>query len=177
MIDRSRLAMAGGIAVGIALLAGDRLAKRRKELIILSQPMPTPAADVVDLIKQVELEPQFIPVISSVTVHDRTDCDVHYTVSAASRLPAVRYRKWWNEALPAVYWESEQELMGFHHAGSIYFTEQNGKSTAHLISEHWITAPVIGRIAAPFAVPVFRSEFEAWLKNLAEELGRRKKSG
>jgi hypothetical protein len=148
--------------------------KRNKELIILSQPMPVPAADVVELVKQVELEPGFIPMIAEVTVHNRTDCDVHYTVRTAMQIPAVRYRKWWNEALPAVYWESENGTMGFHNVGSIYFTEEAGKSVAHLISEHWVTAPIIGRIAAPCASLVLRSEFESWLKNLSEELGRRK---
>jgi len=177
MDEKSRLILFGGVAAGVALLLADRLIERNRELIALSQPMPAPASDVFELLKQVELESEMIPAIESVTVHDRTDCDVHYTVRAASPIGAVRYRKWWDSSLPAVYWESERGSLGFHHVGSIHFTEQDGKSVAHLVSEHWMTAPVIGRLASPVAGLYLRPEFEIWLKNISEELGRRKKSG
>lgn len=171
MNSKSCLATAIGVTGGIALLLVDSLSKRGRQVIRIDQEMPAPASDVIDLIKQVEREPEMIPTISSVTVHERTPSEVIYTVRAMPPLPAsVRYRKWWDDAAPAVYWESQRGTAGFHHRGEIHFTEHDGKSVAHLWSEHWITTPFVGRLATPAASPLLKNELAAWLKNLADEL-------
>lgn len=173
MDKKKGLAVAGAVAAGGLILA-DVLLKRRKEVILIDREMPAPPEQVIDLIMQVERESEFIPIVSSVRVYDRGADDVGYLVKAAYPMPAsVRYRKWRIRNPPAVYWESEQGTFGFHNNGEIAFTEENGRVMAHLKSEHWVTAPVIGRLSAPAVAPILQTELEAWLDNLARELGRR----
>ncbi|MBI2844895.1 MAG: hypothetical protein HYX78_15995 [Armatimonadetes bacterium] len=173
MNKRSQIAAAGALAAGAGLVLLDVLSKPRKEVLFLDREMPVPASHVLDLIKQVEREQELIPIISSVTVHSRTECDVHYTVRAFPPFPAsVRYRKWWDESGPAVYWESECGTLGFHHIGQIRFTQEKGRSVAHLRSEHWITMPIFGRLTAPAISQVMRCELDTWLERLAGELKR-----
>ena len=174
MGKRSRVIAAGGIAVGAALLLVDRFARRRKQVVTLNQEMAAPASAVIDLIKQVEREKEFIPLVSSVRVLERTNSEVRYIVRLRPPLPgAVRYGKWWIENPPAVYWRSEGGTMGFQHRGEIHFTERGGSCTIHLRSEHWMTAPLAGRLAGPAVTPIIRAQLEAWLKHLADELLRK----
>lgn len=174
MDKKSRVAAALGIVGGAALLTADLLSKRGRQVVRINQEMPAAAPEVIDLIKQVEREPELIPIISSVSVQSRSDSDVIYTVRASPPLPAsVRYRKWWDDAVPSIHWESLCGTLGFHHQGQIQFTAANGRSIAHLRSEHWVTAPAIGRVVTPISAPVIRTELAAWLRNIAEELARR----
>lgn len=172
MNTRSYLATAGGAAAG-ALLIVDLLAPRKRQIVTLEVNMPAPAKDVISLIKQVEREPEFIPLISSVTVHERGDMEARYTVNTSAGLPgSVRYRKWWDEAEPGVWWRSERGAFGFHNEGCIRFEDSDDGCRAILRSEHWITMPFIGRAAARAAVPIIASAMEVWLRRLADELER-----
>jgi len=173
MDKRSKVLAGIGVAVGAVTLAVDRFAKRRRCLVTVSQQMPASASAVLDLMKQVEREPEFIPIVSSVRVLERTGTHVRYTLRAARPLPgAVRYGKWWDESPPAVHWRSERGTMGFQHRGEVRFTEVDGGCVAHLWSEHWFMAPLAGRLAAPAAAPIVRAQLAAWLANLAAELAK-----
>jgi hypothetical protein len=174
MDTKSRLALAAGAATCLALVIMDRVAGRKKQLLVIEQDMPSPAARVLDAVKQVEREPEMIPIVSSVEILSKTDAEVNYTVRTKGCCPAtVRYRKWWDESIPAVYWRSVEGTAGFHHEGSIHFTEKDGKSVAYLMSWHWVTAPLVGRLTTPMLKSVIKAELEAWLRNIADELTKR----
>jgi hypothetical protein len=171
MRKQTVIVLATGALAGAGLVLLDSLAGRKKHVITIEQEMPVPARKVIDLIKQVEREPESIPIISSVTLHSRTELSARYTVRVASMMPAcVNYRKWWDYEAAAVYWTSQSGTLGFHNNGEIIFTEKNGGSVARLTSEHWLTAPVVGRISSVAATPIIKVSLENWLKYLAEEL-------
>ncbi len=168
---KSRWVLAGGIAAGLSLIVFDRLAEHEHKVIMLSQEMPVPSLQVFELIKQVENEPDLIDFITSVEILEQAENCVRYTVKTVGAFPAVvTYKKWWDDELPAVYWESEKGTAGFHHKGSIHLLDCNDHSEAYLRSEHWITAPVIGRIAGPMITPVIESQLSLWLKNITAKV-------
>lgn len=171
MRKQTGIVLATGALAGAGVVLLDSLAGRKKHVINIEQEMPVPARQVIVLIKQVEREPEFIPIISSVTLHSWTELSARYTVRVASLMPAfVNYRKWWDYEAPAVYWTSQSGTLGFHNNGEILFTDKNGRSVANLRSEHWLTTPVVGRISSAVATPIIKVSLENWLKHLAEEL-------
>jgi len=167
---RARFMLAGGLATGIALAIADSYADRKRYSIKLDKEMPASASEVVEIIKQVENEKDLIPIIADVIVHEASEDCVSYSVRTETGIPAsARYKKCWDDT-PAVYWWSESGTAGFHHAGEITFTEENGRTIAHLRSEHWLTAPIIGRAIGPAILPAIRSELQSWLDNIAKKL-------
>lgn len=177
MEKRSTLPFAAGVAAGVVLLMLDAVTARRKEIITIDQDMPVPPERVADLIMEVERETAMIPIINSVTVHSRTESEVVYSVRAVDPLPVtVRYRKWREKEPTSVRWETQSGTFGFREDGEITFTEYDGRCVAHLKSEHWVTTPIAGRIAAPAATGILRAELEVWLKHLSEELKREEES-
>ena len=116
-----------------------------------------------------------VPFISSVTVHERSKSSVRYTVQAAAGVPAaVHYFKMWDYDEPAVYWCSERGTLGFHHNGVIRFVEKNGQCEAQLSSEHWLTAPLIGRLTGSVLKAAMETALEIWFRRISSLLEEEK---
>lgn len=173
MDTRSRLLLAAGAATCLALVVMDRVVGKKKKLLIVEQDMPVPAEAVIEAVKQVENEAQLVPRVSAVDVNQRNDEQVIYTLHGGCCCASVRNRKWWDESIPAVYWETLNAPAGFHEEGSIHFAEKDGSSSVYLTSWHWVTTPIIGRITTLLISPILKGEFRAWLKNLSDSLTKR----
>ncbi len=171
MERKSGLSLAAGIATGAVLLALDALAERKKEIVELEQYMPASPEWVIDLIMQVEREPEFIPIISGVKILGREPKEVTYEVQAARLLPlSVRYRKWREGSPPVVRWTTVRGAFGFREDGEITFKVQGRGCVARLRSEHLVDAPIAGRFAGPAATGVIRPQLREWLRRLSETL-------
>jgi len=164
-MDRSKLIAGLGLGAAVGLLAV--LARRRTDRLELFRTLPAPPQDVVELVAQVEREPELIPGVVAVRVLERTDDCVRYRVQLAGGA-WVRYSKTWDG--DRIAWSSEAGTLGVDQTGILQLTPVPGGTDVHLTVETSFDAPGIGRLAAAGSHPFASYALSAWLDNLARAL-------
>jgi ribosome-associated toxin RatA of RatAB toxin-antitoxin module len=165
-ITGSALALA---SIGFAAVR----ASRHPVVVKVAQDFHVPAERVIDLIKQVDREPEFIPMVSRVDVLEQEQDHVTYQVHL--NLPApmqVLYTKWWDYNEKLVAWKSHSGSLDVFHKGEIKFEDTDRGCRAYLVSEHKFSAPGGGVMTQASKYPM-QWAMKTWMERLAKLLNKK----
>jgi hypothetical protein len=123
---------------------------------------------LLDLVSQVEREPEFVPTVTSVEVEKREGDTVQYRVE--TRIAGVpgwaRFRKRVSVAEGSAEWETLDGAYGFRQAGLLVCERENQRTVTTVQTETACSIPVIGPVLAHFSTPFLTPIFLNWIKNL-----------
>jgi ribosome-associated toxin RatA of RatAB toxin-antitoxin module len=127
-----------------------------------------PPAEIIDLISQVEREPELIPLVRSVEVMERRGDQVKYIAEFGLGFNVIQasYRKSWNVKKQKVNWQSESASHHLKHSGQIEFRTVDGVTYAHLITEYSFGIPVAGPLIAMLSEWAVVGALSTWLHRL-----------
>lgn len=164
-----RTAALGAIGLGLAAISEWMRRNGNADRVEQRHTMPAAPDAVINLVRQVWREPEFIPGVVRVDVLDTAPDSVRYRVHFAGGAFAVYCKTWQGDRIA---WNSEDGTLGLVQTGMMRLTPENGVTHVHLTVQTAFDAPVVGTVAAAgshlYAAPAFR----AWLVNLGRELAR-----
>jgi hypothetical protein len=129
--------------------------------------LPAEPAEIVDLVRQVEREPEFIPGVERVDILESNGDWIRYQVHLLAGASAT-FRKTWDG--DKIAWASEGGTLGLRQTGLMELQPVSGGTDVHLTVETGFDAPVIGPLATCGSIPYLDVSFTRWLENLGQEL-------
>jgi hypothetical protein len=164
----NRWIVGGTLAGAYCALLASRPARVRVASPVLSDP-----ETLLDLVAQVEREPELIPFVQHVRVEDRADDTVRYRVEViAAGIPGwARFQKAIRHREGRADWTTLDGMLGFDQEGR-FVCERGGGGTRVVISATTrFKLPVLGALLAHASSPVLAYAFSRWLENLDAAAG------
>jgi hypothetical protein len=124
--------------------------------------------DLLDLVAQVEREPELVPSVTSVNVEERRGDAVQYRVE--TRIMGAPgwalFRKRINTPEGYAEWETLAAAYGFRQTGLLICERENERTITTVQTENSYRIPVIGPALAHLCTPFLAPIFLKWIKNL-----------
>jgi hypothetical protein len=123
---------------------------------------------LLDLVSQVEREPEFVPSVTSVKVEERQGDSVRYRVETriAGAPGWARFRKSIRPIEGVAEWETLEAAFGFRQTGILICERENQRTVTSVQTETACEIPALGPALARLSVPFLAPIFLKWVKNL-----------
>lgn len=134
---------------------------------------------LLDLVSQVEREPEFIPTVQDVQVEDRLGETVRYRVEVqALGIPAwARFQKRIRPDEGWAVWFTLEGMLGMEQRGRFYSIREGGHTLTTIDTETRFNLPLLGPLLAHGSRPFLSFAFAAWLRNLEAHLTEGRSAG
>jgi hypothetical protein len=160
----------GWIAAALALAAFALLKRRPSTYLSLKFETSADPDLLLDLVSQVEREPEFIPLVSFVSLESDENDEKVYRVHAkiVGLSPWARFRKRIHRGERRAEWTTLSGFLGFRQNGSLEFRRRGETTDIALVAETSFPRG-IGAFLAPLSLPILACQFQRWITNLIAE--------
>lgn len=140
----------------------------RPSCVRVSVPVEADPESLLNLVAQVEREPEFIPFVEAVQVERREGEEMRYRVEVrAAGIPGwARFQKSVRPADGRAEWTTLDGVLGFDQRGRFVWEGHSAGGTVTVTTTTRFHLPLIGPILAHLSAPALAFAFTAWVKNL-----------
>ena len=164
----NRWIVGGALTGAYCAFFASRPARVRATSPVISDPEA-----LLDLVAQVEREPEFIPFVQHVRVEDRTGDTVRYRVEVSvAGIPGwARFQKAIRPQEGRADWTTLDGMFGFDQEGRFVCERGEGGTRVVITATTRFRLPVLGPLLAHASSPVLAYAFSRWLENLDAAAG------